>query len=86
MNNVPFRTEVNISTQSGIEITPIKERKRICGMGVELKRYISFVFTCAVVMHSAISLFTLLTKLRVERCFVCMCLPAYEVEKEMKEK
>jgi hypothetical protein len=85
MNNVPFRTEVNISTQSDTEITPIKERKRICGVGEELKRYISFVFTGAVVMYTAISLCTLLAKLRAERCFVCMCLPAYEVEKEMRE-
>jgi hypothetical protein len=85
MNNVPFRTEVNISAQSDTEITPIKERKRICGVGEELKRYISFVFTGAMVMYTAISLCTLLAKLRVERCFVCMCLPAYEVEKEMRE-
>jgi len=55
MNNVPFRTEVNISTQCDTEITPIKERKRICGMAEELKRYISFVFMGAVVMHTAIS-------------------------------
>ena len=85
MNNVPFRTEVNISTQSDTKITPIKERKRICGLGEELKQYIPFVFTGAVVMYTEISLCTLLAKLRVERCFVCMCLPTYEVEKEMRE-
>jgi len=85
MNNVPFRTEENILMQSNTEITPIKERKRICEPGEELKRYISFVFTVAVVMYTAISLCTLLAKLRAERCFVCMCLPAYEVEKEMRE-
>ena len=85
MNNVPFRTEVNISTQSDTEITPIRERKRICGLGEELKPYISFAFMGAVVMYTAFSLCTLLDKLRVERCFVCMCLSAYEVEKEMRE-
>jgi hypothetical protein len=54
MNNVPFRIEVNISTQCDTQITPIKERKRICGVGEELKRYIFFVFTGAVVMYTAI--------------------------------
>ena len=85
MNNVPLRTEVNISTQSDTEITSIKQRKTICGVVEELKLYISFVFTGAVVMYTAISLCTLLAKLIVERCFVCMCLSAYEVEKEMRE-
>jgi hypothetical protein len=46
---------------------------------------ISFVFTGAGVMHIALSLCTLLAKLTAEPCFVCMCLPAYEVEKEMRE-
>jgi hypothetical protein len=36
-------------------------------------------------MYTAISVCTLLAKLRAERYFVCMCLPAYEVEKEMRE-
>lgn len=83
LNNVPVWTKVNISTQSNTEITSIKERKRICGLGEDVND-ISFVFTGAVVMYTAISLCTLLAKLRAERCFVCMCLPAYEVEKEMR--
>jgi hypothetical protein len=46
---------------------------------------ISFVFTGAGITHIAVSLCTLLAKLIAGRCFVCMCLPAYEVEKEMRE-
>jgi hypothetical protein len=80
MNNVPVWTEVNISTQSDTEITPIKEMKRICGVGEAVKRFILRIYGCCGNIYSNLSVYFI-----AELCFVCMCLSAYGLEKEMRE-
>jgi hypothetical protein len=76
MNNVPVWTEVNVSTQSDTEITPIKEMKRICGVGEAVKRFILRIYGCCGNIYSNLSVYFIdQTQSRAVFCmhvFVCI--------------
>jgi hypothetical protein len=60
-----------------------KGREYVVWMRKESHMY--FVFTGSGITCIEVSLCILLVRLTAELCFVCMCLPAYEVGKEMRE-